>query len=177
MRQDAVMQQVFGLMNSLLSRAGPKLQIRTFKVVPLSQRSGILEWCVNTEPISEFLIGLDKCSGAHQRYHVKDLTATQCQVAMKKISLKCQEEVAIRSKIEQQIRSSKKSINPAAQTGMSEAEAKKKRVQSFKEICQRFRPVFRHFFYENFTSTYQLLERKLAFTRLPDATLLPSYPE
>ena len=46
-RQDAVMQQVFGLMNNLLATAatGPKttnnkLSIRTFKVVPLSQRSG-----------------------------------------------------------------------------------------------------------------------------------------
>ena len=46
-RQDAVMQQVFGLMNNLLATAalGPKstnnkLNIRTFKVVPLSQRSG-----------------------------------------------------------------------------------------------------------------------------------------
>ena len=46
-RQDAVMQQVFGLMNNLLATAAPgpkttnnKLSIRTFKVVPLSQRSG-----------------------------------------------------------------------------------------------------------------------------------------
>ena len=50
LRQDAVMQQVFGLMNKLLVRSLPKgkLHMRTFKVVPLSQRSGILEWCVNT---------------------------------------------------------------------------------------------------------------------------------
>ena len=41
------MQQVFGLMNNLLATAAPgskstnnKLSIRTFKVVPLSQRSG-----------------------------------------------------------------------------------------------------------------------------------------
>ena len=46
-RQDAVMQQVFGLMNNLLATAAPgskstnnKLSIRTFNVVPLSQRSG-----------------------------------------------------------------------------------------------------------------------------------------
>ena len=51
-RQDAVMQQVFGLMNNLLATAalGPKstnnkLNIRTFKVVPLSQRSG--NFCMN----------------------------------------------------------------------------------------------------------------------------------
>ena len=82
LRQDAVMQQVFGLMNNLLATAAPaatagaktannKLSIRTFKVVPLSQRSGILEWCVNTEPISDFLIGTDKNSGAHKKYNPK----------------------------------------------------------------------------------------------------------
>ena len=40
LRQDAVMQQVFGLMNDLLLKADKrsKLHIRTFKVVPLSQR-------------------------------------------------------------------------------------------------------------------------------------------
>ena len=45
------MQQVFGLMNKLLANAGPgpklssnKLSIRTFKVVPLSQRSGKIDF-------------------------------------------------------------------------------------------------------------------------------------
>ena len=46
------MQQVFALTNSLLKRddsaRGRRLTIRTYKVVPLSQRSGILEWCENT---------------------------------------------------------------------------------------------------------------------------------
>ena len=81
LRQDAVMQQVFGLMNNLLATArghgaktaNNKLSIRTFKVVPLSQRSGILEWCVNTEPISDFLIGTDKNSGAHKKYNPKGM--------------------------------------------------------------------------------------------------------
>lgn len=60
------MQQVFGLMNTLLKNdeeTGKKrLRIRQYKVVPLSQRSGVLEWCENTMPIGEFLIGSNsKC--------------------------------------------------------------------------------------------------------------------
>ncbi|XP_041787396.1 serine/threonine-protein kinase ATM-like [Anopheles merus] len=55
MRQDAVMQQVFGIMNILLRHdketAHRKLSVRTYKVVPLSRQSGILEWCNNTMPI------------------------------------------------------------------------------------------------------------------------------
>ena len=46
LRQDAVMEQVFGLLNQLLSQnpltAKRKLRVRTYKVVPLSQRSGVL---------------------------------------------------------------------------------------------------------------------------------------
>ena len=53
LRQDAVMEQVFGLLNDLLDEdpetRSRKLNVRTYKVVPLSQRSGILEWCQNTQ--------------------------------------------------------------------------------------------------------------------------------
>ena len=44
LRQDAVMQQVFGLMNTLLTKdpntKKRRLNVRQYKVVPLSQRSG-----------------------------------------------------------------------------------------------------------------------------------------
>ena len=46
----AVMQQVFGTMNTFLqqdeSTRQRHLRIRTYKVVPLSRRSGLLEWLV-----------------------------------------------------------------------------------------------------------------------------------
>ena len=46
LRQDAVMEQVFGLLNQLLSQnpgtVKRKLTVKTYKVVPLSQRSGVL---------------------------------------------------------------------------------------------------------------------------------------
>ena len=83
LRQDAVMQQVFGLLNTLLRKdenaQRKRLHIRTYKVVAMSQRSGVLEWCQNTTPIREFLVGSDQKSGAHARYYPSDLKAVQCR--------------------------------------------------------------------------------------------------
>ncbi|XP_076661502.1 serine/threonine-protein kinase tefu isoform X2 [Halictus rubicundus] len=83
LRQDAVMQQVFSVMNILLKAYKEtkrrKLMIRTYKVVPLTQRSGILEWCDNTVPIIFILIGSNSDSGFHKKYYPKDYTARACR--------------------------------------------------------------------------------------------------
>lgn len=61
LRQDAVMQQVFSTMNIFLEQDEQarrrKLNIRKYKVVPLSRRSGLLEWCEGTNPIGLYLTG------------------------------------------------------------------------------------------------------------------------
>lgn len=49
-------------------------------MVPLSQRSGVLEWCTGTVPIGEFLVNNE--NGAHKRYRPKDFSALQCQKKM-----------------------------------------------------------------------------------------------
>ncbi|EDV19270.1 uncharacterized protein TRIADDRAFT_33879, partial [Trichoplax adhaerens] len=85
LRQDAVMQQVFCLVNILLSSdveaSKRKLRIRTYKVIPLSQRSGIVEWCENTQPIGQYLLGGSdiKLHGAHKRYNPKDWASMDCK--------------------------------------------------------------------------------------------------
>ncbi|NXP37747.1 ATM kinase, partial [Leiothrix lutea] len=80
LRQDAVMQQVFQMCNTLLQQNTEtrkrKLNIRRYKVVPLSQRSGVLEWCSGTTPIGEFLVNTEE--GAHKRYRPKDYSSIQC---------------------------------------------------------------------------------------------------
>ncbi|NXI26409.1 ATM kinase, partial [Sterrhoptilus dennistouni] len=80
LRQDAVMQQVFQMCNTLLQQNTEtrkrKLNIRRYKVVPLSQRSGVLEWCSGTTPIGEFLVNTEE--GAHKRYRPKDYSNIQC---------------------------------------------------------------------------------------------------
>merc|ERR1719206_841075 len=147
LRQDAVMQQVFALTNSLLKRddcaRGRRLTIRTYKVVPLSQRSGVLEWCENTLPLKDFLVGSDNQSGARARYRPGDYTAHKCRQVLKDIQAKCKTEEA--------------------------------RGAAFQDLCARFRPVMRHFFYENFASAGLLLERRLAYTRSAAASSMIGY--
>ncbi|KAM4796105.1 serine-protein kinase ATM [Rhinophrynus dorsalis] len=87
LRQDAVMQQVFQMCNTLLHRNSEtrkrKLTIRRYKVVPLSQRSGVLEWCTGTVPIGEYLVNAEE--GAHKRYRPKDYNSLQCQKKMMEV--------------------------------------------------------------------------------------------
>ncbi|ELK38230.1 Serine-protein kinase ATM [Myotis davidii] len=94
LRQDAVMQQVFQMCNTLLQRNTEtrkrKLTICTYKVVPLSQRSGVLEWCTGTVPIGEFLVNNE--NGAHKRYRPNDISAYQCQKKMMDAQKKSYEE-------------------------------------------------------------------------------------
>ncbi|KAJ6662351.1 hypothetical protein lerEdw1_012515 [Lerista edwardsae] len=84
LRQDAVMQQVFQMCNALLQQNAEtrkrKLRIRRYKVVPLSQRSGLLEWCSGTVPLGEFLINTN--NSAHKRYRPEDYSSLDCQKKM-----------------------------------------------------------------------------------------------
>ncbi|XP_067221098.1 serine-protein kinase ATM isoform X2 [Chanodichthys erythropterus] len=84
LRQDAVMQQVFHMCSTLLQRNAEtrkrKLNIRRYKVVPFSQRSGVLEWCSGTVPIGEFLV--DPQKGAHKRFRPQDWPNMTCRKKM-----------------------------------------------------------------------------------------------
>ncbi|KAL6424274.1 hypothetical protein ACFW04_009833 [Cataglyphis niger] len=88
LRQDAVMQQVFTVINTLLRTCKEtkrrNLRIRTYKVVPLTQRSGVLEWCDNTVPITATLLG--NPNGIHRRYYPHDLTAEAARNKMKDVA-------------------------------------------------------------------------------------------
>jgi ataxia telangiectasia mutated family protein len=59
MRQDAVLEQVFGIINQMLRRSREtrerSLEMRTYKVIPLSPRAGVLQWVDNTCPIGNYL--------------------------------------------------------------------------------------------------------------------------
>lgn len=83
LRQDAVMQQVFSIINVLLNGSQrtrkDRLIIRTYVVVPFTQRCGILEWCANTMPLNEYLVTNKNKKGAHERYHPKDMPIAECR--------------------------------------------------------------------------------------------------
>uniref|UniRef100_H3CCZ5 Serine-protein kinase ATM n=1 Tax=Tetraodon nigroviridis TaxID=99883 RepID=H3CCZ5_TETNG len=135
LRQDAVMQQVFGMCSMLLQRNSDtrkrKLNIRRYKVVPFSQKSGVLEWCSETVPISLFLV--DPKQGAHRRFRPQDWTSMECRVKMM---------VRLRNAV-----------------GFDE------KLQAYAEVCRNFRPVFRFFCMERFQDPAVWMEKRLAYTR------------
>ncbi|KAK5989152.1 Serine/threonine-protein kinase TEL1 [Cladobotryum mycophilum] len=77
LRQDAIMEQVFSAVSSLLKlhRATKQrnLGIRTYKVLPLTASSGLIEFVRDTIPLHDFLMP------AHERYHPRDLKGSQCR--------------------------------------------------------------------------------------------------
>ena len=58
-----------------------RLCVRTYNVIPLSQRSGIVEWCEGTLPLGDYLIGSPQNPhvGAHARYRPADWTSIECR--------------------------------------------------------------------------------------------------
>nr|CDS25653.1 serine protein kinase ATM [Hymenolepis microstoma] len=96
-RQDAIMQQVFSAANHLLasfaasdqsrhskassthSLATP-ISVKTYIVVPLARRSGLIEWCEGTIPLGDWLA--KEGTGAHQRYHPTDLSPNQARLKL-----------------------------------------------------------------------------------------------
>ena len=77
------MQQVFTVMNDLLKSNKDakqrRLYVRTYKVVPLTQRSGVLEWCNNTLPLGNILNGEGQQIGLHRKYYPNDYTPSECR--------------------------------------------------------------------------------------------------
>lgn len=77
LRQDAIMEQVFSAVSSLLklhrTTQQRSLGIRTYKVLPLTASSGLIEFVPNTIPLHEFLMP------AHERYYPRDLKGSQCR--------------------------------------------------------------------------------------------------
>lgn len=77
LRQDAIMEQVFAAVSQLLklhrTSRQRNLGIRTYKVLPLTASSGLIEFVPNTIPLHEYLMP------AHERYYPRDLKGSQCR--------------------------------------------------------------------------------------------------
>ncbi|XP_042498310.1 serine/threonine-protein kinase ATM isoform X2 [Macadamia integrifolia] len=86
LRQDAVMEQFFGLVNTFLQNHRDtqqrRLRIRTYKVVPFTPSAGVLEWVDGTIPLGEYLIGSSRSGGAHGCYGIGDWSYMECQGKM-----------------------------------------------------------------------------------------------
>lgn len=77
LRQDAIMEQVFEQVSNLLKdhRATRQrnLGIRTYKVIPLTKNSGIIEFVQNTIPLNDYLLP------AHGRYYPRDYKSSKAR--------------------------------------------------------------------------------------------------
>ncbi|KAI8211796.1 Serine/threonine-protein kinase TEL1 [Colletotrichum sp. SAR 10_76] len=129
LRQDAIMEQVFAAVSSLLklhrSTRQRNLGIRTYKVLPLTSASGLIEFVPNTIPLHEFLMP------AHERYFPKDLKGSQCR----------------------------KEISNA------QGKSTDMRINTYRKVTERFHPVMKYFFMENFEDPDEWFVRRLAYTR------------
>ena len=135
LHQDAVMQQIFMLVNSLLKQNHEtrvrNLCIRTYHVVPLGPCCGLLEWVENTLSMRSYLVG-DKrnfLNCAHSRYRPNDYLSHHCAECLFNVK--------------------------------SEGE----RIRVYKDIIEHFKPVFHHYFLENFCDPATWFEKRLNYTR------------
>ncbi|KAF9877328.1 hypothetical protein CkaCkLH20_05028 [Colletotrichum karsti] len=89
LRQDAIMEQVFAAVSVLLkldrSTQQRHIGIRTYKVLPLTSASGLIEFVPHTIPLHEFLMP------AHERYFPKDLKGSQCRKEIANVESKTAE--------------------------------------------------------------------------------------
>ncbi|KAK7923236.1 Serine/threonine-protein kinase, partial [Apiospora marii] len=129
LRQDAIMEQVFAAASSVLklhrSTQQRNLGIRTYKVLPLTASSGLIEFVPNTIPFHEYLMP------AHERYHPKDYKGSQCRKEISQVQ------------------------NKSVET----------RVATYKKVTDRFQPVMRYFFMENFSDPDEWYAKRTAYTR------------
>lgn len=86
LRQDAVMEQFFALVNTFLQNHWDtwkrRLRIRTYKVVPFTPSAGVLEWVDGTIPLADYLIGSMRTAGAHGRYGLGNWPFLKCREHM-----------------------------------------------------------------------------------------------
>ncbi|KAI0202202.1 phosphatidylinositol 3 [Astrocystis sublimbata] len=89
LRQDAIMEQVFSAVSSVLklhrSTRQRNIGIRTYKVLPLTSVSGLIEFVPNTIPLHDYLMP------AHERYHPRDYKGSQCRKEISNVQTKSSE--------------------------------------------------------------------------------------
>ncbi|KAF8906302.1 hypothetical protein CPB84DRAFT_1844550 [Gymnopilus junonius] len=83
LRQDAVMEQVFELVNNVLKQDREtrrrELKVRDYKVIPLATQAGLLEFVGNTSPLKEWL------GTAHHRYRPQDTKLNDVTAMLRKV--------------------------------------------------------------------------------------------
>ncbi|GBG24907.1 Serine/threonine-protein kinase ATM [Hondaea fermentalgiana] len=159
LRQDAVVEQLFGLVQHLLREA--RLSIRTYKVVPLTPVAGLIEWVENTLPLASYLVSTQTRSAgedtsAHHRYAERhDWSHLLCMRRMIDAHSGAR---AAKSRGGQTSSGSSRRSSRSDSTQLS--------VQgAYANVCAHFRPVMRYFFLEKFPSPPEWYLRRREYTQ------------
>jgi hypothetical protein len=137
LRGDAVMQQVFGLVNVLLARDDATrqraLRMRTYRIVPLAPTAGVVQWVDETMPLSNYLTG---GQSAHERYRPHDWTHTKCRKVMHEVH-----------------------------TAIAEGKETRKSasLDMYRRVERHLKPVMHHFFLERWHAPAAWFEKRLAY--------------
>ncbi|EAU90455.2 atypical/PIKK/ATM protein kinase [Coprinopsis cinerea okayama7 len=90
MRQDAVMEQVFELVNRILVKdretSRRSLRVRSYKVVPLGKQAGVLEFVSNTSPLRNWL------EAGHPIYRPGDISPKEARSKLYAASSRSEED-------------------------------------------------------------------------------------
>ena len=143
LRGDAVMEQLFCIMNTLLAKDGEAskrgLHIRTYRVLPLSPFSGIMQFVSNTKQVKEVLVEEDSQTrlktmrkSLHERYRPHDIKHSQLFKSVFEV---------LRSK--------------GAQKAMS----------YMSSVWSRFQPAFHYFFLEQWPDPREWFSHQLNYSR------------
>ncbi len=109
--------------------------------------------------MGDWLIGSSFDGGAHKKYEPNDLRFDECKKRLHETYQNLTSNSAT-SAIEKPKTTTSKSRNAAVA-----AKKKRTRLEVFLEICENFKPVFRHFFMENFLETNKWYEKRVNYTR------------
>ncbi|KAJ2744545.1 hypothetical protein GGI20_002889 [Coemansia sp. BCRC 34301] len=139
LRQDAIIQQLFHVINRFMRSAGARafgsassavssLHIRTYQVVPLTKRCGVLQWVDNTMPFGTWFQGREK------RYRPNAPTMSQLRVTIHDVH-------------------------------KDKAVTAQQKLEVFERVCSLAPPVFRFFFYEQFYNAQDWFEHRETYIR------------
>ncbi|CAD6184090.1 unnamed protein product [Caenorhabditis auriculariae] len=82
-RQDFLVQNMFGVMDALLTGDSPASYLRTYNVLPLDTESGMIEFCGGTVSFKELLCGTNRASGIHAALRPEEPSAAVQSSKMK----------------------------------------------------------------------------------------------
>ena len=172
LRQDAIMQQLFGLVNTFfgLRRESLRrnLRMRTYKVVPFSRLSGILECVESCRPFGSF------AEDAHIKYRPSDWTPKQCRAKMAHV-YEHNQQLRHAGRTKKGDARRRENDNNARKSMSSAKQEFMKPLATFKSVCKHFQPAFHNFFLEKFPRPSEWYERRLAFTRSVAASSMITY--